>query len=93
MGIRSALGANASRILATVLTDGMKPVLLGVVVGIGASAIVTRTLSGLLYQVKPDDAMTFAWAYLTIIVIGLSACLLPAVAASRVDPAITLREE
>ncbi len=93
IGIRGALGADATRIVATVLMDGLKPIALGVAIGIGGSAMLTRLLSSVLYEVKPGDPATYAWSILLIAAIGVAACLAPAVAASRLDPVIALREE
>jgi predicted permease len=93
IGIRGALGADAMRIAATVLMEGMKPIAIGVVIGIFGSALLTRLLASILYQVRPDDAGTFAWSIAVIAAIGAGACLIPALSASRVDPAIALRVE
>jgi predicted permease len=93
IGIRGALGADAIRIAVTVLTDGMKPIAMGVAVGIFGSALLTRLLASILYQVKPDDTVTFAWSIAVMAATGAGACLIPALAASRVDPAIALRAE
>ena len=91
IGIRSALGADAARITATVLTDGMKPIAIGMAAGIFSSALLTRLLASILYEVKPNDSATFGWSIVLIAVIGAAACLAPALAASRVDPIIALR--
>jgi putative ABC transport system permease protein len=91
IGIRGALGADAMRIAAAVLTDGMKPVAVGVAIGMLGSAMLTRLLAGILYEVKPDDAATFGLSIVVIAAIGAVACLTPALAAARVDPAIALR--
>ena len=93
MGIRSALGADAVRILTTVFTDGIRPIATGVVIGIGGSAMLTRFLTSILYEVKPDDPATFIWSVALIGIIGGAACFVPAVRASRLDPLIALREE
>jgi putative ABC transport system permease protein len=93
IGIRSALGADATRIVVTVLADGLRPIAVGVAIGIGGSAMLTRFLSSILYQVKPDDPITFAWSIVLIGTIGVAACLVPAATASRLDPVIALRED
>ena len=93
MGIRSALGADAVRILTTVFTDGIRPIAAGVLIGIGGSAMLTRFLTSILYDVKPDDPATFTWSVALIGIIGAAACFVPAVRASRLDPLIALRED
>jgi putative ABC transport system permease protein len=92
-GIRSALGADAGRIIATVLTDGLRPIAIGVAIGVGGSLMLTRFLAGILYEVKPDDPITIVWSIALLIGLGIVACLAPAVAASRLDPVMALREE
>jgi ABC-type antimicrobial peptide transport system permease subunit len=93
IGIRGALGADAMRIVAMVLTDGLRPIAVGGAIGIGGSVMLTRFLASVLYQVKPDDPITFAGSIVLIGTIGIAACLVPAVTASRLDPVIALREE
>jgi ABC-type antimicrobial peptide transport system permease subunit len=63
----------------------------GVAIGMLGSAMLTRLLAGILYEVKPDDAATFGLSIVVIAAIGAVACLTPALAAARVDPAIALR--
>ena len=94
IGIRSALGADATCIVVTVLTtDGLRPIAVGVAIGIGGSAMLTRFLESILYQVKPDDPTIFACSIALIGTIGIVACLVPAAAASRLDPVVALRED
>jgi putative ABC transport system permease protein len=93
IGIRMALGADAARVIRTVLMDGLQPIAVGIVLGIGGSVMLTRFLSSVLYQVRSDDAITFAWSVVVLGAIGAAACLVPAIRASRLDPVVALREE
>jgi putative ABC transport system permease protein len=97
LGIRMALGAQASGVRRLVLRDGLilaaGGVLIGLAVAFGVNTGLARGLSGLLYQVKAVDPPTFlAVAALVLGVAGL-ACLVPAIRATRVDPMIALRQD
>ena len=93
LGIRSALGADSARIAATVLGDGMRPVALGVVLGVGGGAMLSRLLASILYEVKAGDLTTLAFAIVVIGIVAAAACLAPALTAARIDPVIALRQE
>ncbi|HEY2548267.1 MAG TPA: FtsX-like permease family protein, partial [Candidatus Acidoferrum sp.] len=93
IGIRMALGASQSDVLRMVVGDGMKPVLLGVGIGIAAALALGRLVSSLIYGVRPTDPLTFATVTLLLVVVGLLAMALPAHRATRVDPIRTLRED
>jgi putative ABC transport system permease protein len=93
MGIRLALGAAPAGILAMVLREGMALAAAGIVVGIGASLGLTRYLSSLLYAVKPADPAVFAAVTVVLALAAAAGCYFPARRATRVDPAMVLREE
>jgi putative ABC transport system permease protein len=93
IGIRAALGARVSQILALVLTDAMKPVLLGLLVGLGGSLFLGRAMQSLLFGVKPTDPFTLGAVSLVLAAVACAASLEPAFRASRVDPLIALRNE
>jgi putative ABC transport system permease protein len=88
-----ALGAERRDVLRLVLEDGMRPVALGVIVGLFAAAAAARLVAGFLFGVSASDGATFATVTLLVAAIGLLACLLPARRATRVDPLIALRSE
>ena len=88
-----ALGASHSDVLGMVVVDGMKPILLGVVIGFAAALALGRVVSSLLYGVHATDPVTFAMVALLLITVGLLATVVPAYRASRVEPIRTLREE
>jgi ABC-type antimicrobial peptide transport system permease subunit len=93
IGIRMALGAQAHNVLVLVLAQGMKLVLVGVVIGIPASLAVARLLSSMLVGLTTTDALTIAVVTALLVGVTLLACYLPARRATRVDPLETLRYE
>jgi putative ABC transport system permease protein len=93
MGIRLALGALPSNLLRLVLTDGLKLVTAGLVIGVAAALVLTRFLETLLFGVDTHDAATFVLAPTILFVAGLLGCLAPALRAMRIDPSVALRFE
>ncbi|MGH9159595.1 MAG: ADOP family duplicated permease, partial [Vicinamibacteraceae bacterium] len=92
IAVRMALGASRGSVLRLVLRGGMARVMVGVVVGLAASALVGRAISGLLYDVHPADPLSMAGASLVLITVAVVACYLPAHRASRLNPLRALRE-
>lgn len=93
MGIRIALGASYGDVLGMVMRHGMLLAGIGVALGLGAAAGLTRVLKSLLYGVKATDPLTFAMVAVTLLLVALIASWIPARRATRVDPIITLRYE
>jgi ABC-type antimicrobial peptide transport system permease subunit len=93
IGIRMALGAGRRNVLGLVISQGMRLVGTGIVLGIVAALALARLLRGLLFEVKPTDPLTLLTVILVLAVVALLACWLPARRASRVDPIIALRTE
>jgi predicted permease len=93
IGIRMALGAQARNVLVLVLAQGMKLVLVGLVIGIPASLAVMRLLSSMLVGLTTSDPLTIAVVTALLVGVTLLACYLPARRATRVDPLETLRYE
>lgn len=93
IGIRMALGATASNVLRLVIAEGMRPTLLGVVIGAAGALALGRVLSSLVYGVRPADVATFLSVSVLLGTVGLFASALPAYRASRVNPLDTLRDE
>jgi putative ABC transport system permease protein len=92
-GIRMALGASASDVLRLVIAGGFKIVAIGIAIGLAAAAALSRLLATLLFGVKPLDPPTFLGAPAVLALVALAACAAPALRASRVDPAIALRQD
>ena len=93
IGIRMALGAQRSAILGMVAIDGLALVVIGLVVGVGASYALASLTAGLLYGVPPRDPITFLLASVTLIFVALIASYWPARRATDVDPTMALRSE
>jgi predicted permease len=93
MGLRAALGAEASDLRRLVVRDGMRVVLSGVLAGVAAALMATRLIQSLLFDVAASDPVTHAAVAAGLAVAGFCACALPAWRASRVDPASALRTE
>jgi putative ABC transport system permease protein len=88
-----ALGAQAHNVLTLVLRQGMKLVLIGVVIGVPASLAAARVLSSLLIGLTTNDVLTIGVVTALLVGVTLLACYLPARRATRVDPLETLRYE
>jgi putative ABC transport system permease protein len=92
IGIRLALGAARHDVVSHVLRSAISMALLGLALGLGGAAALTRVLQTLLFEVSPLDPPALAAACLSITVVGLLAASLPALRALRVDPITILRE-
>jgi putative ABC transport system permease protein len=93
IGIRMALGANGVQVIETVLLDGLRPVLFGVLLGLGGALALSRVFSTLLFNVAATDPSTFLAAAIMLTLVATAACLGPASRATKVDPVIALREQ
>ena len=93
IGIRVALGARRSDILALVARQGAALVAIGATIGMAAAAASSRVLESLLHGVATDDRLTFVAAPLVLAAVALAACWFPARQATRVDPMKALRFE
>jgi len=93
IGIRMALGAAQTEVRRLVLAEGMRPAILGVALGVFGAFWATQFLRTLLFGISPSDRATFIAVPLMLIAVALTACLIPAWRATRVDPATALRSE
>ena len=93
IGVRMALGAQATDVLKLVVGHGLKLTLVGVALGLGAAFAVTRVMESLLFEVSATDPVTFTAIALLLVGVALVASFIPARRATRVDPIIALRYE
>jgi predicted permease len=93
IGVRMALGAKPADVLGMILKEGLKLVVLGVVLGVTAALTLTRLLEGMVYGVRVRDPLIFVMVNLLMVAVALLACYLPARRATRVDPLVALRYE
>ena len=93
IGVRMALGAHARRILKLVLGQGGLQLGIGLLLGVGFAAILSRALQAMLFGVNPWDPVVFALVVATLSVSGVAACLIPAARAMRLNPVEALRYE
>ena len=93
IGVRVALGARSRDVLTMILSQGMRTIVIGVLIGFAGSLVLTRALSSLLFGVTATDPVTFAAVIALLMVTALLACYIPARRATKVDPMIALRYE
>ena len=93
LGIRMALGAERTNIFKLVLGQGMTLIIIGIGIGLVAAIAAGRALMSLLYNVGAFDAWAVVTAVLSLVVVALIACCMPARRATRVDPIVALRTE
>ena len=91
IGIRMALGATTLDVLKLVIRKGMTLTLIGLAIGLAGAFALTRLVSTILFGVTSTDVATFVGVSLTLIVVALIACYIPARRATRVDPLTALR--
>ena len=93
VGVRIALGAQPRDVLALVLAGGAKLVGAGLIGGVAAASLATRSLGTLVFGVSPLDPLTFGAAAVLLVTVALAAHVLPIRRALRIDPAAALRSE
>ena len=93
IGVRSAIGASRGQIATLILRQGLWKGGIGVVLGLIGAALLSRSMTTLLFDVQPTDPAVYAAVSFVLIGVALLASYLPARRASRIDPLIALREE
>jgi putative ABC transport system permease protein len=91
--VRMAVGAQPASVMQLVLRDGALLALRGVAIGLAGAFALSGTVRGLLFEVAPNDLLTFTAAPILLAVTAMVACAIPAWRATRVDPNATLRRE
>jgi putative ABC transport system permease protein len=93
IGIRMALGAEGTDVLGMIVRSGLRPVLVGIAIGLAMSVLLGRTIGTQLFGVTAYDPRTLATAAMLLTTIAAIACWIPARRAARVDPLVALRYE
>jgi ABC-type antimicrobial peptide transport system permease subunit len=93
IGIRMALGAQASSVLRMILRQGVVTAGLGIVIGLLGAFALSSMLQAMLFNISSTDATAFVVAPLTLSIVALIACYAPALRATRVDPAGVLKQD
>ena len=93
IGIRMALGAGRRDVLGMVLASSLLTIGVGIAIGSAISFVGAKALGSFLVGVSPSDPLTFSLVIGLLLLVGLSACLVPAYRATRVDPLVALRYE
>jgi ABC-type antimicrobial peptide transport system permease subunit len=91
-GIRLALGQQPLLVIRQVVGRGLALVAIGAALGLGAAFGTSRWLASLLYEVQPTDPLAMAGAVAVLLAVGVVAAFVPARRASRMDPAVVLRQ-
>lgn len=93
IGIRMALGAQIRDVVQMIVADGMKPAVVGILIGFAGALALGRVLSSVIYGVSSRDALTLASVSILLLTVAFLASALPAFRAARVEPVRTLRDE
>jgi predicted permease len=91
IGIRIALGALRKQVLWLMLIDGLRPALLGLILGLAAGAAVVRQIGSMLYKTEPLDPAVFLSVTAALLLVAALACLVPALRAANLDPVQALK--
>jgi predicted permease len=91
IGIRMCLGADGGRVRRMILSEGGVLLAIGLALGVAGASVASRAIRGLLFGVAPHDAATFVVVVVLMASIGILACWIPALRASRIDPATVMR--
>lgn len=93
IGIRMALGAERSNILKLIMSQGLKLVIIGLMIGLVFTVLFTSIAASLLFGLSPGDPVSYMSGLVILATVALLACYVPGIKATRVDPIIALREE
>ena len=93
IGVRMALGATPKSVLRMTLMEGLKVAAIGMGCGLVAAVALGQAVSSLVFDVKVRDVTTFALVVLTLAMVTVAACVIPALRASKVSPLVALRYE
>jgi putative ABC transport system permease protein len=92
-GIRVAMGARPTQVFGLIIGQGLRLTAAGIAVGLAASFGLARLVASQLYGLSPTDPLTFCGVSVVLVLVMLTACLVPARRATRIDPVVALRDE
>ena len=93
LGVRIALGASSSRVISSVVRQGAMTSLVGIAAGLVGALLGARLLRGMLFGITPLDAGTYASVVLLVFIVAMTACIVPALRATRIDPLTSMRAD
>jgi putative ABC transport system permease protein len=93
IGIRMAMGAERSRVLTMILGQGLRPIGLGLGLGLLGALALGRLMADLLFGVQPTDPLCFTGSAAVLLLVSLVACLVPARRATHIEPILALRAD
>jgi len=93
IGLRMALGAQARDVLRLIVSQGMQPVMIGLLLGLGTTFALGGLLASQLYEVSAHSPALLGGTTFLLGTVAIAACLIPARRATRVDPIVALRYE
>lgn len=93
IGVRMALGATTGEVVGEVFRRGLMLNVVGLAIGGGVALAVTRYVQSVLYEVSPNDPIAYAGAAVVVLTTGVMGCVIPALRAAAIDPAVALRGE
>jgi ABC-type antimicrobial peptide transport system permease subunit len=93
IGVRVALGASRGRVVRETLNRAVAPLVVGSALGVVATLALTRFMTRILYEVKPNDPVVLGGVTIGLVLVALAAAYVPARRASAVDPLIALRSD
>ena len=93
IGVRMALGATPAEVQLLILREGVRLVAIGVVAGLLISLATSRVVTSMLFVISPHDAITFVFVPAILALVAILACWIPALRATRIDPAVALHDE
>jgi putative ABC transport system permease protein len=93
LGVRMALGASRREVATMVLREGSRLAAIGIAIGLVGAFFLRKVVTQLLYDVSPNDPVTFTAVPFVLVAVALAASLIPALRATKVDPAVAMRAE
>lgn len=93
VGIRMALGARAGHVVRMILRQGAYQLAAGMATGLALAFVVSGLIQHILFEVDAHDPLIFGGVAATLALVGLIACLIPAVRATLIDPTVAMRAE